>query len=125
MFTLDTGNDRYLHIRGGGRLRAGDYDALEPALEAELERRGGRAPLLLDLRGWRGWTPGGLVRDIRFDLKHRSSFPRIAVVGDRSWHRWLTIAAKPVFRGQMRYFGAAREAEAIEWLQRVRGAGRR
>jgi hypothetical protein len=89
---------------------------MEPALEAELARRGGRAPLLLDLTGWRGWTAGGLVRDIRFDLRHRKSFPRIAVIGDRPWHEWLTIAAKPVFSGEMRYFDAAREREAVEWV---------
>ena len=114
MFTLDTSNDRYLHIRAGGRLRASDYDAMEPALEAELQRRERQAPLLLDLRGWRGWTPGGLVRDLRFDLRHRDSFPRIAVIGDRSWHRWLTIAAKPVFSGRMLYF--REEPEAVEWV---------
>lgn len=118
MFSIDTSNHSFLHIRGNGRLRPSDYDALEPALEAELERRGGRAPLLLDLRGWRGWTPGGLIRDVRFDVRHRSSFPRIAVIGDRAWHRWLTIAAKPVFRGEMRYFNARREREAALWLRR-------
>jgi SpoIIAA-like len=106
-----------LHIRAGGRLRAGDYDAMESRLEAELTRRGGRAPLLLDLRGWRGWTPGGLIRDLRFDLRHRNSFTRIAVVGDRAWHEWLTIAAKPLFSGPMRYFEAQREAQARQWLK--------
>lgn len=115
MFTIDTSNHGYLHIRASGRLRPSDYDALEPAVEAELERRGGRARLLLDLRGWRGWTAGGLLRDLRFDLSHRNSFPRIAVIGDRAWHKWLTIAAKPVFSGEMRYFGAAREREAVKW----------
>jgi hypothetical protein len=44
--------------------------------------------------------------------------PRIAVVGDRTWHKWLTVAAKPIFTGPMRYFGAAREREAVEWLER-------
>jgi hypothetical protein len=116
MFTLDASNDRYLHIRAAGRLRASDYDALEPAVEAALKRRGGRAPLLLDLTGWRGWTPGGLVRDLRFDIRHRNSFPRIAVLGDRAWHRWVTIAAKPVFGGEMRFFGTGRDREAAQWV---------
>jgi hypothetical protein len=124
MFSIDTTNGKYVRIHASGRLGASDYDALEPALEAELARRGGRAPpstgsgqgLLLDLTGWRGWTAGGLVRDVRFDLRHRNSFARIAVVGDRAWHKWLTIAAKPVFSGAMRYFDAAREREAVEWV---------
>jgi hypothetical protein len=116
MFSLNSSNPAYLRVRASGRLGWRDYDELEPALEAELARRGGRAPLLLDLRGWRGWTPRGLLRDLRFDLKHRRSFPRIAIVGDRPWHKWLTYAAKPVFNCPMRYFDSAREAEAMGWV---------
>ena len=116
MFSIDTANGEYIRIHATGRLSARDYDAMEPALEAELARREGRAPLLLDLTGWRGWTAGGLLRDLRFDLKHRSSFPRIAVLGDRARHKWLTYAAKPVFGGEMRYFDAARERKAVGWV---------
>ena len=120
MFSLDASNRDYVRIHASGRLGASDYDSLEPAVEAALrqaqDRRlhNGGLPLLLDLRGWRGWTLGGLVRDIRFDLTHRNSFPRIAVVGNRPWHKWLTLAAKPVFSGEMRYF--EEEAEAAGWI---------
>ncbi len=117
MFSLDSSSAAYLRIHASGRLSASDYDALEPALAAELERRGGRAALLLDLKGWRGWTAHGLLRDLGFDAKHRNSFPRIAVVGNRRWHKWLTLAAKPVFGGEMRYFEAAEEGEAVEWAR--------
>jgi hypothetical protein len=116
MFSLDASNRDYVRIDASGRLMSGDYDVLEPAMAAALERRGGRAPLLLDLRGWRGWTAGGLLRDLRFDFRHRESHPRIAVVGDRPWHKWLTLAAKPVFTGTMLYFDAAEEVEAVKWV---------
>jgi hypothetical protein len=116
MFSIDTANGKTIRIHATGRLRPSDYDSLEPALEEELARRRGQAPLLLDLRRWRGWTVDGLVRDIRFDLRHRKSFPRIAVIGDRAWHKWLTTAAKPVFTGEMRYFDAAQEGQALTWL---------
>jgi hypothetical protein len=116
MFATDWKNLGYLRLRATGRLTAADYDRMEPALEAELARRGGRAPLLLDLRRWRGWTIGGFLRDLRFNLRHRNSFPRIAVVGGRRWHRWVTITGTPLFSGEMRYFGAEREREAAEWV---------
>ena len=116
MFSTESENPAFVRVRATERLSASDYGSLERALEAELKRRGGRAPLLLDLRGWRGWTAGGLVRDLRFDIRHRNSFPRIAVVGDRRWHEWLTLAARPVFGGAMRYFEAADEGRAAEWL---------
>jgi hypothetical protein len=116
MFSIDRENPAYVRVRASGRLSASDYDRFEPDFAAELARRGGRAPLLLDVRGWSGWTPGGLVRDLLFDLKHRRSFPRIAVVGDRPWHKWLTFAAKPVFACPMRYFDEALERQAVEWV---------
>jgi hypothetical protein len=131
MFSIDAGKAGYLRVHATGRLTPSDYDSLEPAIEHALrqaeDERGGRTPppadsglrLLLDLTGWRGWTPGGLLRDIRFDIRHRKSFPRIAVIGDRTWHKWLTQAAKPVFRGEMRYFDAARERDGVEWVQRA------
>ncbi|HWI76553.1 MAG TPA: STAS/SEC14 domain-containing protein [Sphingomicrobium sp.] len=114
MFSLDVSNGDYLRIHASGRLTPRDYDALDPAVEAELARWAGRAPLLLDLQGWRGWSAGGLLRDLRFDFRHRNSFPRIAVVGDRPWHKWLTLAAKPLFSGEIRYF--QQEREAVEWV---------
>ena len=46
-----------------------------------------RAPVGLD--GASHPSAGGLVRDIRFDIRHRKSFPRIAVMGDRPMHKWL------------------------------------
>ena len=122
MFSLDVSNRDYVRIGASGRLTSGDYDVLEPALAAALRQaqdrrsQNGGLPLLLDLRGWRGWSAGGLLRDLRFDIRHRNSFPRIAVVGDRPWHEWLTLAAKPVFSGEMRYFGAAEEGEATDWV---------
>jgi SpoIIAA-like len=117
LFSIDQANGPYLRLTASGRLSSSDYDMLEPALADALAARGGRAPLLLDLTGWRGWTAGGILRDMLFDLKHSKSFARTAVVGDRSWHKWLTWAAAPLFRGPMRYFEAGREQAAVDWLR--------
>jgi universal stress protein A len=117
MFSIDTASGNYLRVSATGRLSSRDYRGFEPAFEDELAGRGGRVPLLLDVTGWRGWSAGGLVRDLRFDLQHRHSFSRIAVVGKRAWHRWLTVAAKPVFSGPMRYFDRREEGQAVEWLE--------
>lgn len=119
MLIVDARSADFLRVEASGRVGARDYEAFEPKIEAELVRRGGRAPLLLDLTGWRGWTPTGLLRDLRFDFRHRNSFTRIAVIGSRPWHEWVTIAGMPLFSGTMRYFEAqAAEAKAPQaWLR--------
>jgi hypothetical protein len=62
-----------------------------------------------------GSAPGSAA-GFGFDFRHRESHPRIAVDGDRPWHKWLTLAAKPLFSGEMRYFNAAEEEGAVEWV---------
>ncbi len=115
-FSLDTSNPDYILAHATGRLTPDDYESFEPALMAEVKRRGGRAPFLLDIRGWHGWTLRGFVRDLLFDLRHRRSFSRIAAVGNRNWQEWLTWMAKPIFTAKMRYFDGTREAKAADWV---------
>jgi hypothetical protein len=115
-FSIDWGNPSFIGVRATGRLSWSDYTRFEQDFIRELVRRGGYSPLLLDVRGWRGWTAGGFIRDLMFNARHFSNFPRIAVIGDRPWHKWLTVAAKPIFIARMRYFDAAVERQAADWV---------
>lgn len=106
----------FLRIRANGRLTAADYRQFGPAFAAELKRHTPPVPLLLDMRGFRGWTPAGLLRDLRWDFRNRRTFAKIAVIGDQGWHRWITAAGAPLFRAPMRYFPAGATADAEAWL---------
>jgi hypothetical protein len=116
--TVAPGNpaEPFLRIRATGRLTAADYRRFEPAFAAELANRHLPIPLLLDMRGFRGWTIGGFLRDLRWDLRHRRTFWKIAVIGDAGWHRWITAAGRPLFRAPMRYFRPADQSLAEQWL---------
>lgn len=120
MLTLAPSPAAFVRVRASGRLTAADYRAFEPAFAAELERRAPPVPLLLDLRGFRGWTPAGLLRDLRWDLRHRRAFSRIAVLGDARRHRWLTAAGAPLFRAPLKYFRAGDRHLAQAWLAEFR-----
>src|SRR5881227_3966144 len=103
MLTLEPSPAAFLRIRATGRLHAGDYRRFEPAFAAELGRRTPPVPLLLDMRGFAGWTPAGLLRELQWDLRNRLNFSAIAVIGDRHWHRWITAAGAPLFRAPMKF----------------------
>ena len=113
MLSLDTSDRAFICIRAQGIVRWGDYTGVERRLASELGRRPKAVPLLLDLRGFRGWSVAGLIRDLIFDLRHRASFSRIAVVGDARWHMWITYLAVPLFRAKLRFFNAPEAA--MEW----------
>ena len=104
----------FLRIRAAGRLTAADYRCFERDFARAIERRSRPVQLLLDMRGFNGWTPAGFVRDLAWDWRNRRSFSRIAVVGDKRWHRWITIVGRPLFRAPTNFFRDGKKAAA--WL---------
>jgi len=115
MLSIDTSDRAFVRIRAQGVLRWRDYKGFEARLSNELGRRHRPVPLMLDLKGFRGWSAPGLIRDLVFDLRHREAFSRIAVVGDARWHKWITYLAIPLFRVKMRFFKV--QDRATEWLR--------
>ena len=116
MLTLVPSPAAFIRIRASGRLGMDNYRRFEPEFAAELERRDVPIPLLLDMRGFRGWTPAGLLRDLAWDLRNRRTFSRIAVIGDRRWHGWITAVGAPLFRGAVKFFRAGEQSQAQDWL---------
>jgi hypothetical protein len=96
MLSVDPSPGRFLRISAEGVLKAEDYAAFEQRFREVLQHLKPPAPLLLDLRGFEGWMAPGFVRDLRFDFRHRNTFSRIAVLGARPWHRWITCAGDAV-----------------------------
>ena len=115
MLSMDTSDRAFICVRAQGILRWRDYSSFERRLSSELGRRPRPVPLLLDLRGFRGWSTAGLIRDLIFDLRYRASFSRIAVLGDARWHMWITYLAVPLFHAKLRFFDA--QDVATEWLR--------
>jgi hypothetical protein len=115
MLSMDTSDRAFICVRAQGILRWRDYSNFERRLSNELDRRRRPVPLLMDLRGFRGWSAAGLIRDLIFDLHYRASFSRIAVLGNARWHAWITYLAVPMFRAKMRFFNT--QDTATDWLR--------
>jgi hypothetical protein len=117
LFTVHVSDPGFIRIRAEGVLTPASYDSLERAFAEELSRRGAPVALLLDLTSFRGWSVQGFLRDLRFDLRYRRSFSRIAVIGHRRWHKWSTYAAMPIFTANMRFYWPQQQELAIAWLR--------
>ena len=98
-----------------GKLTDADYEWFVPQIE-ELMKRRGRLRLMWVMEGFRGWDLHGLWDDLKFGLKHRDDFERIAVVGERPWQKWATQCFKPVTPCQVSYFEHGREDDARAWI---------
>lgn len=105
-------------ITAGGTLESADYDRFVPIFERIAAQKAGTVPMLIVLMSdFSGWDLGGLWRDLKFDVKHKNSFGRIAIVGDRKWQEWGTKLFDPLFRAEMKFFATAERGAAQSWVR--------
>jgi hypothetical protein len=109
--------DGVVALRVSGKLLHEDYEALVPKLEAAIEKHGA-IRCLIDVTEFDGIELRAVWDELRFDLKHAADVSRCAVVGDRAWERWVTAAARPVFRNaEVRFFERADLEQAAAWVR--------
>ena len=106
-----------LAIRASGKLTHEDYQSFLPKLEEKI-RQAGKVSLLLELDNFSGWDLKAARDDFVFGMKHMGDLERIAIVGDKSWEKWMTIMAKPfLILGSVRFFNREQLQEAWDWLR--------
>jgi hypothetical protein len=109
--------DGVIALRVSGKLVHADYEGLVPRLERAIEEHGA-IRCLIDMTELDGIEPRAVWDELSFDLKHATEVSRCAVVGDRAWKRWATVAARPIFRkAEVRYFEREDLEQAAEWVR--------
>lgn len=116
MFTIEETRGSLIVVRAAGRLTASDYGEFVPTFDRWTSEVDRPVEMLLVLGPGFGWTPSGLWQDLKFNVRHRRTFFRIAVMGHKTWHRWITGASRLLFKAEIRYFGADKPG-ADAWLQ--------
>lgn len=111
--TLSRQDPQFAEIDVRGKLTRADYEALLPQLEEAIDQHG-KLRVLIKLDDFHGWTPSALADELRFDIRHRNAFDRIAIVGDSTLEKLGTKLSAPFFSGETRYF--ENEASAREWV---------
>ena len=107
-----------VRIFAGGALSSSDYDRFVPQFERIAAREPGTVPMVIELApDFSGWDLGGIWRDLKFDMKHKDSFGRIAIVGGSKWEEWGTKLSDPLFRAEMRFFTPSERDIAENWAR--------
>lgn len=101
-----------LELEAQGTLDKSDYDHLVPRLEEAAED--GPLRVIVHLNDFRGWTPRALIEDLRYDIRHRGDFEKMAIVGEKKLEKWATIVSKPIFSGDVKFFESPAAARA--WI---------
>ncbi|MDX1593768.1 MAG: STAS/SEC14 domain-containing protein [Gammaproteobacteria bacterium] len=98
-----------------GKLTRSDYDQALPVLERLLDTHG-KLRFLITLEEFAGFELGALWEDLKFDVRYRDHFGRMAVVGDRRWEEWGTRFSGLFFSDEVRFFYADQADAALEWV---------
>ncbi|MBU1313121.1 MAG: STAS/SEC14 domain-containing protein [Alphaproteobacteria bacterium] len=118
MYQIMTETDiRVLAIRVRGTLNKADYDGLHSWLDDQLQRRP-RPSVLVVMEDFEGWESiSALLEDGKIDLVHQDDVQRVAMVGDKRWQKWMTVASQPLSKATIRYFDVDEIDAARAWLR--------
>jgi hypothetical protein len=115
---LPTNSDQVLGFRLSGKLHDEDYKTFVPLIDAALARHP-KIRLLAQLHDFHGWDAHALWDDIKFATTHCTKMDRIALVGDKTWEKWMAVVCKPFTMAKVRYFDAGQVDAAKAWLAEV------
>ena len=104
-----------LEVKISGKLSADDYEILEPGVE-KLIGDSGKIKILFIMHDFHGWDMGAVWEDIKFATKHCRDIEKVAMVGEKTWEKWMAAICKPFTMSSIKYFDASEQAEARRWL---------
>ncbi|ADV46521.1 STAS/SEC14 domain-containing protein [Nitratifractor salsuginis] len=110
------GKHEYVEIRMQGKLHHRDYQVMIPVMEHAIEAaRDKELDILVDMRQFEGWSFEAALDDMKFGLKLRNAFKKMAIVGDKKWEELSIELFKHFSKGEIRFFSDYNEA--LEWLR--------
>jgi hypothetical protein len=112
---LKTESDKIIAFKMSGKLHDEDYKKFVPSVEAAIETHG-KVRMLAQFHDFHGWDMHALWDDVKFATKHCTHIERIAMVGEKTWEKWMAKVCKPFTLARIRYFDADEVDEALAWL---------
>ena len=98
-----------------GKLTRADYENFVPDTERVI-REHGKVRILVKMHDFHGWDAGALWEDVKWNAKHFNHIERLAIVGEKTWHKWMAGFCKPFTTAQVRYYTLDQLEQAHEWL---------
>ena len=105
-------------VHVSGKLSKDDYEHFAPEAERLIAQHG-KINILLEMHDFHGWDFSGLWADTQFAWHHFSGIGRLAMVGEKRWHKSMATFCKPFTKAEVRYFEHPQMTEAENWVQVV------
>jgi len=115
---LSSSSEKTLGFKMSGKLTDADYKVFVPLIDAAVAKSG-KVRILAQFHDFHGWDLHALWDDIKFATTHCTKIERIALVGEKSWEKWMAKVCAPFTLAKVKYFDAAELDKAWAWLQEV------
>jgi hypothetical protein len=112
---LKSDSPKVVAFKLSGKLHDEDYKKFVPLVDDAIAKAG-KVRILAQFHDFHGWDMHALWDDIKFSTTHCTKIERIALVGDKSWEKWMAQVCKPFTMAKIRYFDASEVAAAWAWL---------
>jgi hypothetical protein len=99
-----------------GTITASDYLMLEPEVKALVEKKG-KICMLIDLSEFKWEKMEAWLQDLKFGSEFHHEIKKMALVGDKTWEKWITHVANPFYAQDAKYFHTAEIDKAWAWLR--------
>jgi len=106
---------RVLEVDLHGKLGREDYERFVPEIERMI-REYFKVRVLVTMHDFHGWDAGALLEDIKWNARHLSDIERLAIVGEKTWHKWMTGFCRPFTTTEVRYFAPKQLDVARAWI---------
>jgi len=106
----------YMQMSITGKLEHEDYVLMVPMLEnaiAGIQKP--KIEVLVDATDFEGWALEAAWDDLKFGMKHKDEFTKIAFVGNKKWEEYGIKVSNWFMSGEMRYFEDINAAK--EWIK--------
>lgn len=98
-----------------GTLTHEDYELFVPMIDKAMQETPEvKMAMLVDFRKLEGWEAKAAWDDFKFGLNHRGDFKKLAIVGNKQWHKLSAKISGWFVSGESRFF--EEKASALAWL---------
>ena len=105
----------FIEVTMLGKLKHEDYQLFVPMIDKALKNaKGLEVDLLVDMRGFKGWELLAAWNDMKFGVKHRNVFDKMAIVGNKKWEENSVAMMSHLMKGKSKFFKD--RDKALAWL---------
>ncbi|HYR32863.1 MAG TPA: STAS/SEC14 domain-containing protein [Burkholderiales bacterium] len=114
--SLDTTHS-IVHLRPNAPLTKQDFEQLAKTVDPHIEKTGGLAGLVIELKAFPGWESlGAMAAHFRFVRNHHKRVSKVAVVTDAKLGTVAEKLASHFVAATIKHFPAGQAEAARQWI---------